>query len=337
MLKVSIITPTYQRAATLPRALSSALAQTFRDFELIVVDDGSTDDTRSVVEAINDTRIHYHYQPNQGPAVARNTGIHHATGAYVALLDADDAWHSSKLEQQIALLDTYPDIHLVFTDSENIDTENNTCALFSEQQRSVLEKLQLTPLVVNQYRRGDGFASGSPYTMDGYHVEHPTLREILYERNFIATSSIMLRRDVLLNIGGFNPALFNAQDTDLLLRLLPAAQFAYIEAVLAVRYKDAFSISRRSERFLLNLIKFHEIYLNTDLHTPAKRQLKQTYRSLARLYGRSGSLRKAARTFRASLQYGFDPTTALYTIGAVFGPLPFVVGGAASRWRNAHR
>lgn len=102
--KVSVIIPTYNRADLLPRAISSVLNQTFQDFELIIVDDGSTDNTKQVVEEFQkkDKRIKYIWQENSGgPAKPRNTGIKNSQGEYIAFLDSDDVWLNKKLEIQL--------------------------------------------------------------------------------------------------------------------------------------------------------------------------------------------------------------------------------------------
>src|SRR5213593_3007644 len=86
----TVVIPTYNRKRTILAAIKSVLSQTYADFEAIVVDDGSSDDTRSVVTALEDPRIHYLWQPNGGGSKARNTGIDAAQGKYIAFLDSDD-------------------------------------------------------------------------------------------------------------------------------------------------------------------------------------------------------------------------------------------------------
>src|SRR6056297_2960635 len=106
MTRVSVIIPTYNRAKTLLRAIDSALAQTIDDLEVVVVDDGSTDNTESVLAAYDDPRVRpVIHETNQGANVARNTGLEHACGEYVAFLDSDDEWHPAKLERQLAVLE----------------------------------------------------------------------------------------------------------------------------------------------------------------------------------------------------------------------------------------
>lgn len=101
MPRVSVIIPTYNRREYVQEAIDSALAQTFTDYEIIVIDDGSTDGTSEALQARYGNRIHYEWQENQGESVARNRGIELARGEYIAFLDSDDLWHPEKLAKQI--------------------------------------------------------------------------------------------------------------------------------------------------------------------------------------------------------------------------------------------
>lgn len=111
---ISIIIPTFNRGYIVTRAIDSALSQTHRDFEIIVVDDGSTDNTREVLEPYKD-RIRYFYQENKGVARARNKGIQEAKGEYIAFLDSDDYWLPEKLELQTEFLRSHPDVSMVYS------------------------------------------------------------------------------------------------------------------------------------------------------------------------------------------------------------------------------
>lgn len=101
---ISIVLPSFNRAHILPKAVESILRQTYKDFELIIVDDGSSDNTCEVVKGFNDDRIVYVHQENAGACVARNNGIDHARGEYIAFQDSDDIWHEDKLEKQLTTL-----------------------------------------------------------------------------------------------------------------------------------------------------------------------------------------------------------------------------------------
>ena len=119
---VTIITPTYNRAAFLPQAIDGVLAQTYRNFELIVVDDGSTDSTQEMMEGYaEDPRVRYFYQPNQGQSVARNWGLEEARGEYICFLDSDNAWFPDKLEKSLNAFRENPDVDVIYGDYVEID------------------------------------------------------------------------------------------------------------------------------------------------------------------------------------------------------------------------
>ena len=127
---VSVIIPTYNRAHLVGRAIKSVLNQTFQDFEIIVVDDGSTDSTKEVVTSFNDTRIRYiKHQMNKGGNAARNTGLKNSKGEYIAFLDSDDEWLPEKLERQLEVFEKSEDERLgavycgIILFSENMNKE----------------------------------------------------------------------------------------------------------------------------------------------------------------------------------------------------------------------
>jgi glycosyltransferase involved in cell wall biosynthesis len=120
---VSAVVPACNAARTLRAAVESILLQTVGDIEVIVVDDGSEDDTAEVARAIADPRVRLVSQANGGASAARNTGIRHARGRYVAFLDADDLWLPAKLERQLAVLRSRPDVHAVHCGAIYVDDD----------------------------------------------------------------------------------------------------------------------------------------------------------------------------------------------------------------------
>jgi glycosyltransferase involved in cell wall biosynthesis len=121
--KVSVVVPLYQNARYVGSALRSVFAQTWQDFEIIVVDDGSSDNGPDIVRAFADQRVSLIQQPNGGIANARNTGFASARGTYIALLDSDDCWRSDKLQRHVDHLDRNPHIGLSLSASSMIDTD----------------------------------------------------------------------------------------------------------------------------------------------------------------------------------------------------------------------
>ncbi|MGE5500997.1 MAG: glycosyltransferase family 2 protein [Ignavibacteriales bacterium] len=209
---VSVIIPTFNRAGILPRAVSSVLAQTVRDFELIVVDDGSTDGTELVVRRFADPRVRYLSQKNQGVAAARNRGLAEARGDFIAFLDSDDEWLPQKLERQLDVFTRGPSrLGLVYTGVETI----------SSAGRSV------------QKPTGRGL-----------------IFPRMLHRNLIhgGGSNVLLRRVVLPFVGGFDSSLPAAEDYDLWLRISRFFEVDYAPAPL-VRYYDEDAGSRLSRNF----------------------------------------------------------------------------------------
>lgn len=121
---VSVVIPTYNHERYIAEALDSVLAQTYKDYEVIVVDDGSIDNTREVVESFG-AAIRYIYQQNQRMSAARNTGIRSAHGEYIAFLDSDDIWLPEKLEKQMKVFSTYPNLALVSCGALIVDMDGN--------------------------------------------------------------------------------------------------------------------------------------------------------------------------------------------------------------------
>lgn len=115
--RVSVLIPCYNAGAYLAQAVESVLDQTYQDFEIIVVDDGSTDDTASVAGAFS--RVRYVYHAHSGIPVTRNLAVSHARGEFITFLDADDLWDKTKLEKQVAYMDSHPDCQLVYAIARN--------------------------------------------------------------------------------------------------------------------------------------------------------------------------------------------------------------------------
>src|SRR3989304_775382 len=133
MPRVSVIIPTFNCARFLGRAIDSALFQTYTDYEIIVVDDGSTDATGDVVERYA-SKIRYTYQSNKGVSSARNTALSNASGELIAYLDADDMWYPHKLESQVAFLDFHKDCGLVHSDVTMVNEVDEVIRLRQNQE-----------------------------------------------------------------------------------------------------------------------------------------------------------------------------------------------------------
>ena len=137
MPKVSVVIPLYNTEQYIARTLQSALNQTYTDFEVIIVDDGSIDRGVEICQSFDDSRIKIIHQANRGLAGARNTGIRHAQGDYIALLDSDDCWSPHKLDRHVAHLDRESDVGISFGYSEFIDESDKHLGLYQKSGRLV--------------------------------------------------------------------------------------------------------------------------------------------------------------------------------------------------------
>lgn len=195
MPRVSIVIPTHNRAEFLGAAVRSVLCQSFQDFEVVIVDDGSNDCTSTMVDTFRDERIHYiRHRMRRGGAAARNTGIARASGEYVAFLDDDDEWFPEKLERQMnIMLASPPQVGGVYTGY----------------------------FIVN---RSDGSTCGQVIARNRGYLYPPILAENLIG----GTSSVVLRRACLERVGWFDETLPSFQDYDLWIRVARGFEFECI-------------------------------------------------------------------------------------------------------------
>ena len=120
---VSVIIPTYNREKTIIRSINSVLNQTYKNIEILVIDDGSIDNTKKLIDKLNNSSVHYFYQHNQGQNTARNNGIAHSSGDFLFFLDSDDEWLPQMVEKHLTAYKNQPDVYCVYN---NVVTfENN--------------------------------------------------------------------------------------------------------------------------------------------------------------------------------------------------------------------
>lgn len=188
-MKVSVVIPLYNAREVIRETIESVLAQSWKDYDIVVVDDGSTDGSGAIVREF-EGRIRYVRQENSGVARARNRGIAESTGGYIALLDHDDLWHPTKLEKQVAVLDRRPEVGMVITDVVHIDRDGKPMDVIGA----------------------------------GYNPSETFAR--LFVRGYVPTpSAAMIRRSVLQTVGGFDERFHSAglDDHELWTRI--AAQY----------------------------------------------------------------------------------------------------------------
>lgn len=213
-ITVSVVVPCHNAAPYLARTLASIRAQSWRDLEIILVDDGSTDGSVAVAESVADPRLRIFRQAaSGGPSAPRNRAIAESRGRYVFFCDADDVMRQGKVEAQVRLLEERPGVGLVFTDFEVIDPEDR-----------VLEASFLAP-----YRTLRRIVAAGPGPEGG--LRRDLLLDGLLRANFIGTSSVAVRRSVLDEVGGFDPSLASSEDLDLWLRVARRHAFAFLDLV----------------------------------------------------------------------------------------------------------
>lgn len=209
-LKVSIIIPTYNAAPFLSEAINSVLSQTYTDFELIVVDDGSTDGTSEILNLYqHDNRVRCLFRTHTDRCTAKNIGIENARGQYVAFLDSDDVWLPHKLEQQVIFLDLNPDIALVHGLVEMMDPSSG----FLPEETSKLRKLY-----DQTQRRGEDYNGLS-------------VGAVLF------TSALVVRKECLDQVGYFDPKAALREDLDLCLRIAKSGRIGFLGWDPIVRYQ----------------------------------------------------------------------------------------------------
>jgi glycosyltransferase involved in cell wall biosynthesis len=213
MPKVSVIIPAYNHGHFLGEAIQSVLDQTFPEFELIVVDDGSTDNTKEVVESFKDPRIRYIYQENRGLPAARNTGIKASGGEYIAFLDSDDVWLPRNLELKVQVLDARPDVALVCSDFYPFDNE--------------------TGAIIGRFWHDKPFLSW----LNPQEVARQPLKELLSRGGcFIRYSVAVMRREVFTEVGYFDESIWGHEDWDMSVRIVQRFPIETIDIPLA-RYR----------------------------------------------------------------------------------------------------
>ena len=188
---ISVIIPVYNGEKTIQETIESILNQTFSDFELLVINDGSQDSTLKIVSDIHDSRIIFFSYLNAGVSASRNRGLSHAMGEFISFIDADDLWIPDKLEAQVKALQENPQVAVAYSWTDWIDESNQLLGRGSylPEQGDVFAKLLLNDFV----------ASGS---------------------------NCLIRRQALIEVGGFDESLAHGEDWDLWLRL--AARYEFI-------------------------------------------------------------------------------------------------------------
>jgi glycosyltransferase involved in cell wall biosynthesis len=221
MPRVSVVIPTYNRANLIGESIRSVLDQTYRDFELIIVDDGSADNTKEVIESIKDPRIRYIYQENRGVSAALNAGIKISTGEFYAGLGSDDLWLPQNLELKVERLDSRPDIALVCSDAYIFDDQ--TGDIIARFWHSYDSSFNLEEAMKNPFR------------------------QMLSWGCFIAGQASVVRRYVFDEVGYFDESL-PIEDWDMFVRIVQRFPVDFIDIPLIKGRRHSGNLQMNTEK-----------------------------------------------------------------------------------------
>ena len=304
-MKISAIIPAYNSAKFIRAAISSILAQTHQIDEIIVVDDGSTDDTEQVVKDISNAII-YHKQANQGPSAARNKGIELASGDWIAFLDADDQWATKKIAKQLETLQTYPETHLVAGDMTEIDNDDQVITQSVLAKHKMLESFQ--------------HLAGKPL---------PNALAALVKKNFIPTGTVLVKRQTLFEAGMFNAEIRFGEDLELWAKIASFHPISCLPDILMLRRQHGNNATQANERMLIDLTKVMESirrFASPQLSAQGvcpDNLVAETYWTLGYWYFTSGNNTRAKQAFSKSLSHNMKVGTLLYLVSCNL-PTPLI-------------
>lgn len=295
MPKVSVIIPTYNCAHYLEQAIESAMNQTYRDLEIIVLDDGSTDDTAQVVRKY-EANIRYIRQDNRGLPAARNHAIESSSGELIALLDADDWWEPTKLAEQVSILVEDPELCLVYSDLEVVFDDGS-----------------IIP----------SFLSSRPLAASGYVFDK------LLQSGFILPSTVLLRRSYLEQVGMFDESMRSHEDIDLWLRMCQRWRVALVRKSLTHRRQGTANMTSNDDlrteygiKLRMKALSLPNITTN-QRHTIVQ-QLGGAYFARGYYHFVQGQMRECRNSLEKSLRcHGWNRRAWTY-YAASFFPRPLI-------------
>ena len=271
--KVSVIIPTYNNALLLPETLNSVLRQSCKDFELIVVDDGSTDDTAEIVK--NDyPQVRYQCQPNRGPAAARNAGVRLAQGEYIAFCDHDDVWNEGHLRALVNYLSSHPNVGLAFDNAQYFGKAESPPWLHLGQEATDLL------------------------------LKGPVSPAVLLWRYPVATMSVvMIKKKFFEQLGGLNERILALDDLHFYLRLAARGEVRYVDYVGCRKRMTRDNLSQQvnmkevNVQYLEDLWRYYPEVVNAIGPLNFRFRLARKYFKLGRQYRQNGASELAGEMF----------------------------------------
>lgn len=313
-MKISAVIPAYNNAEFLRDAVASVRNQSHLVDEIIVVDDGSVDDTETVVADLGGDIV-YHRQANQGPSVARNQGVVLAGGEWIAFLDADDQWTPDKIAKQLRTLQTYPSLRLIAGDMAEIDRDNRL----------------LTASVLGKHGLLETFSSlaGAPV---------PNALAALVKKNFIPTGTVLVDKAVLYEAGLFNPTIRFGEDLELWAKIAAKHPISCLPDPLMLRRQHGNNATQASERMLVDLTRVMEsLARQTGLELRAQGVspgglVAKAFWTLGYWYFANGTRAAARSAFTSSFMREPNAEALLYLIAALM-PRSAIAGLRAVKQR----
>jgi GT2 family glycosyltransferase len=227
---VSVVIPSYNREQILGRAIESALRQTYTNVQVVVADDGSSDRTRTVAESYG-ARVTYVHQQNAGVAAARNLGLRHARGEFIAFLDSDDEWRPWKIDAELAALTRHPQAGIVWTDMESVDDSGRLLhARHLRVMYGAYAKVDIQKTLRQVDTLGGLMTPGIPEDLASAAVREGDLHGAILLGNLLHTSTVLFRRAWFEKTGGFDESSRSGEDYEFYIRLCSAGPVLFIDA-----------------------------------------------------------------------------------------------------------
>ncbi len=305
---VSVILPTYNRATLITRAIEFVLRQGYVDLELVIVDDGSTDNTRQVISKIDDRRLRYvYFEKNRGETFARNQGIQQAKGELIAQMDSDDIWYPQKISYQVDLFSRYRHLNLSFCNMKNINVITGKEENYFDQVSYAFQRLQVQELEKDVWEILGG------------------LPEALLASTIIPHPTVMFRRSMLESVGRYNETLRGGGDFEYWWRIaLRGGKFAYTNRIFLDRYVDAHSLT--ADKLAVNKRHFQALEIceqtaqdlgRIDLFPLLRKAKFVTWCRIMFEYVYHQNCKEACIAYKQTLKFG-SPFDILHYIGNVF-------------------
>ncbi len=303
---ITVIIPTYNRETFVTTAIESVLAQTYPHVEILVVDDGSTDETservqglieRNARDAAADKQIRYIQQANQGPSHARNRGVAEAKGEWLAFLDSDDVWLPEKLERQVGALEQFKECGACYTNARMVDTASLDTTVFEASQR--------------------------PYN-DFMGVVTDEANHLVKQFGGSWIQTLLVRTDLVKQIGGFDPDIQWAEDYDFLFRLSLETSFCYLNKQLAIierttvdvdpdartRVWDSFEYQLKARQVMLEKWLRLASSFPPALRKVVVRNLRDVHSAWANVHLKRGDVGQARQALTKAIRYQLTPNLA---------------------------